>query len=83
MKSLSAPRRLYTRNGVTHICLSGKYFAPELGSESKLSLEHTVTCEAMPSDGGRARIEVTQARRGVKTVTEIWRSCNVPTNPRG
>lgn len=81
MKTASAPRRIYTRNDVVHVCFSGKYFGP--GSESALSIEHPVTLELMESDGGRARVQVTQKRKGQATVTEVWRSINVPRKTRG
>lgn len=80
MKTASAPRRIYTRNDVVHVCFSGKYFGPT--GESALSLDHPVTLALLDSDGGRARVEVTQKRKGQPTKTETWRSVNVPRNAR-
>lgn len=81
MKTASAPRRIYTRNDVVHVCFDGRFFGPV--GESKLSLEHPVTLEKQESDGGRARVLVTQKRKGQPTATETWRSVNVPRTPRG
>lgn len=80
MKTASAPRRIYTRNDVVHVCFAGKYFGPT--GESELSLDHPVTLEPMESDGGRARVQVVQKRKGQPTVTETWRSINVPRKVR-
>jgi len=80
MKTASAPRRIYSRNDVTHVCFDGRTFGPV--GESVLSLEHPVTIEKLESDGGRARVSVTQKRKGQPTKSETWRSVNVPRNPR-
>lgn len=80
MKTASAPRRIYSRNDVTHVCFDGRTFGPT--GESTLSMSHPVTIEKLESDGGRARVSVTQKRKGQPTVTETWRSVNVPRNPR-
>lgn len=80
MKTASAPRRIYSRNDVTHVCFDGRTFGP--AGDSTLSLAHPVTIEKLESDGGRARVEVTQKRKGQKTVVETWRSVSVPRNPR-
>lgn len=76
MKTASAPRRIYVRNAVTHVCFDGRTFGPV--GESTLSLDHPVTIEKLESDGGRARVEVTQKRKGQKTIVEAWRTVNVP-----
>lgn len=81
MKTASAPRRIYVRNAVTHVCFEGKTYAPT--GDSGLSLEHPVTIAKLDSDGGRARVEVTQKRKGQATKVETWRSVSVPRNPRG
>lgn len=80
MKTASAPRRIYVRNAVTHVCFDGRTFGP--ATDSALSLDHPVTIEKLESDGGRARVEVTQKRKGQKTLVEVWRSVNVPRNAR-
>jgi len=80
MKTASAPRRIYSRNDVTHVCFDGRtYGAP---ASSKLSLDFPVTIEKAKSDGGKARALVTQSRAGVKAITETWRSIVVPQKPR-
>jgi len=80
MKTASAPRRIYSRNNVTHVCFEGRTFGP--GAESELTLDLPVTCEKLESDGGRARVQVSQRRPGQKTLVESWRSISVPRNPR-
>ena len=80
MKTSETPRRIYTRNGVTHVLFEGRTFGAP--AESVLSLEHPVTCEKLPSDGGRARVEVTQRRGGRPSLTETWRTVTVPRKPR-
>ena len=80
MKTAQTPRRIYNRNGVTHACFEGRTFGPV--GESALSLELPVTCEKVKSDGGRARVEVSQRRPGQATLVEVWRSVRVPCKPR-
>jgi hypothetical protein len=80
MKTSSAPRRIYIRNNITHVCFDGRsYGAP---ASSKINLEFPVTLEKAKSDGGKARVIVTQVRPGVKVLTEVWRSVVVPSKPR-
>lgn len=81
MKSSSTPRQVYTRNAVTCICFEGRTFGPT-GSTAVLT-DFTVSVEKLPSDGGRARVQVTQFIKGKNvTVKETWRSVNVPRKPR-
>ena len=80
MKTSTTPRRIYTRNAVTHVLFEGRTFGAP--ADSELSLDYTVTCESMPSDGGRARVQVTQKRKGQKTLVEAWRTVTVPRKPR-
>lgn len=80
MKTNSAPRRIYSRNDVTHVCFEGRTFGP--CNESEIVFDLPVTCEKLESDGGRARVVVTQKRPGMKTVVETWRSISVPRNHR-
>lgn len=61
-KTADAPRRLYVRNGFTHVLFVGKLYGTK--GETKLSLDRPVTIEQVPSNGGRARVKVTQAQRG-------------------
>lgn len=81
MKSSDSPRRIYTRNGIVHVCFEGKTFAPPKG-ETGLDMEHEVTCATMESDGGKARVEVTQKKSKQKAKHESWRAVAVPRNPR-
>lgn len=75
-KPSNSPRRLYSRNGKAFVNFSGKFYGAP--SDSALSLDYEVVCVKLPSDGGRARIEVTQRRPHAKTLTEMWRSVEVP-----
>lgn len=80
MKTSTSPRRIYARNGITHICYEGRNYAPM--GETEFDLDHSVTCEKVKSDGGRARVAVTQVRQGVVAKTETWRSVKVPRKAR-
>lgn len=76
MKSTDSPRRVYTRKGACIVCFEGRYYGTS--SDSAVRDNVTVTCEKLPSDGGRARIQVTQRRPHAKTVVEVWRSFTLP-----
>lgn len=80
MKTTESPRSLYRRNGVIHTCFGGKYYGPT--GESLVKLDLPVTCSKLESDGGRARVEVTQRQPGRANVVETWRSVNVPRGKR-
>lgn len=82
MKTTNAPRKIYVRNGITHVCFEGRTYGPQ-GGETGLSLDHPVTLEHLKSDGGRARVTVTQKRKGKANAAEAWRSVAVPRNVRG
>lgn len=69
MKSASAPRRIYVRNGQNLVCYGGLYFGPARTSE--ISAEKTVRIEVLPRSHGKARIAVTQGL-GDNKVTENW-----------
>ena len=73
MKNPNAPRRVYVRKGVIHVCFNGRYFGLPV-DKSEFSVAHPITAEHLPSDGGRARIKVVQKRKGKSTLTETWRS---------
>lgn len=77
MKSSESPRRIYTRNGIVHVCFEGKTYAPTKG-ETTLDMDYDVTCAHLESDGGKARIEVTQKKAKKAAVKESWRSVQVP-----
>jgi len=81
MKSAETPRKIYSRNGIIHVLTEGKTFGPSKG-ETRLDLDTEVIVTKAPSDGGRARVEVSQPRRGKSTLKEVWRAVTVPTNPR-
>lgn len=79
MKAETDPRRVYNRNGVTHVCFKGTYFAP--AKKTRIDLEGEVKIEAMPKSGGRLRIQVKQ-RKGKANVVETWREATVPVEHR-
>lgn len=71
MRSKNAPRRVYTRNGLTLLSYGGLFFAA--GKEgTKVNPEREVRFEVIDPAGGRKRVEVTQ-KVGSKTVKEVWR----------
>ena len=72
MKSSSDKgRRLYVRSSITHVVFGGKIYG---STGSKVDTKKTVTIEVMPSDGGRARVQVTQKVPHKKTIVETWRT---------
>lgn len=75
-KSPTQPRRLYVRKGETFVLFSGRYFAaPHNGSS--ITPDAPVVCAPLPSDGGRARIQVAQGES-----TEVWRSFKLSVTKR-
>ena len=73
-KSASQPRRLYVRKGNTIVLFGSRFYAaPKKGSA--IVATGLVTCVPLPSDGGRARIQVVQTGAdGVAMSPEVWRS---------
>lgn len=67
-KSLNQPRRLYTRKGATIVLFDNRYFVAP--SRSAVKPTDLVTCAKVPSDGGRARVQVAFG----EGVSEVWRS---------
>lgn len=68
MKSSTAPRTVYSRNGNLIVCFEGKYFAA-LAESSAIEPDTSVKVESFKSDGGRARVLVKHGK-----VAEVWRS---------
>ncbi len=81
MKTLSTPRRVYNRKGVSHVCFAGRLYGRSEDATS-ISLDRPVTCTVLPSDGGRARAELTQVRSDGPAIVETWRSVVIPRTPR-
>jgi hypothetical protein len=80
MRAQAAPRKVYTRNGVTHICFQGLYFRAPKGS--KIDPEREVNhIESLDKSGGKHRISLTQKVQG-KNVTETWVEGEVPVQGR-
>jgi len=76
MKSPTSPRRIYTRNGITCVCFEGKTYG--LAAESTgVQVALPVTVEKVKSNGGRARVRITQDSHD-----EVWPSVKVPRRPR-
>ena len=74
MKSLSTPRRVYSRNGVTHVLFAGTVFGAK---ETAISTKYPVRIE-----GGEGQIKVTQRAPKKKGVTETWKPVKVPVTHR-
>jgi len=80
MRAQTDPRRIYTRNDITHVCFKGTHFSP--GREgTALDAAREVKLEELPAAGGKQRVEVTQ-RVGGKNVKETWRQVEVPVKHR-
>lgn len=77
MKDSNAPRRVYTRNDVIHVCFGGKTFAP-VGGDTEIKVGAHVKVEV--GDNGSATI--TWKRPKQKAITETWKARKVPVNPR-
>src|SRR5579871_1024665 len=80
MRAQGDARKVYTRNGVTHICFQGFYFKPP--KTSKIDPDREVNhIEPLDKAGGKHRIALHQ-KVGGKTVTETWVECEVPVQGR-
>jgi hypothetical protein len=68
-KTADAPRRLYISSDETvFVRFNARLYAAPTTSD--IDPSEMVTCKALPSNGGRARIEV----RTEDGVVEVWRS---------
>jgi hypothetical protein len=79
MKSASAPRRVYVRNGIIHTLYSGTVFGTK---ESKIVPSDKETLFVRIEGTGDGKIRVTQRRPKQKGVTEVWGPVKVPSQPR-
>jgi hypothetical protein len=70
----TTPRKIYRRNGITHICFDGQHFAPETG-ETAFSLKHPVTRVTVIS---ATSIAVAQSVNRKKAIAEVWAAVTVP-----
>lgn len=78
MKSLSSPRRVYTRKGSPLVCYAGRYFTKLSAGDSKITDRLTVRIEVLPRSHGKARIQVSQSGpSGANTVLENWGETNL------
>ena len=75
-KPSNSPRRLYARSGQAFVNFDGRFYGAP--SDSAIDTRFEVTCVKLESDGGRARVQVTQRRPHTKTVTEVWRTTVIP-----
>lgn len=80
MKAQTEPRKIYTRNGVTHILYGGVTFGPGKG-ETFINPEKEVKIEVLDPVAGRKRIQVKQMVNK-KTRTEVWQQVKVPVTHR-
>lgn len=76
MKSTSSPRRVYCRNGVTHVLYAGTVFGTK--SESAINCELPVKIVG----NGDSTITVSQRAPKRKGVSETWGKVNVPCHAR-
>lgn len=74
MRSTNSPRRLYKRNGMMLLCLSGKYFGPRSGEKTCVIDDpaREVTISQLPKAGGKCRIQIEQIAAGGASVIEVW-----------
>jgi hypothetical protein len=72
MKSVSSPRRVYCRNGVTHVLYAGAVFGTK--ADSAINTDHPVKI----AGNGDGSITVTQRLPKRKGVSETWTKVNVP-----
>ena len=77
MKTSSEPRRVYTRNNVTHVLFAGSVYGPK--GESEIPNGAVVKCEV--SSTGKTCV-VTRKRPGNEPTVETWYTVDVPTNHR-
>lgn len=77
-KSADQPRRIYCRNGVTHMLYNGKVYGTK--EKSRLSLAHEVKVEKVTDDG---HVVLLQRKAHQKGVREEWGTIQVPRNERG
>jgi hypothetical protein len=72
MKSSSDKgRKIYIRRSVAHVVFDGKIYGT---TKTLIALHRTVTVEKIASDGGKARIQVTQKVPHKKAIVETWRT---------
>lgn len=77
MKTATSPRRVYARKDAAIVLFAGRMYSAK-SSTTKVTVESPVICTKLPSDGGRARIEVTQVAADGETKTvEVWRTLKV------
>lgn len=69
MKSLSAPRRVYSTHGTLALCFNGTLFAYAGEGESALRKDVPATITEELEDGG---IVVKQRKAHSKAITETW-----------
>jgi len=76
MKSTSSPRRVYSRNGYTHVLYAGDVFG--IKGESKINTKFPVRIEG----NGDGSITVTQRAPKKAGVSETWTKVRVPCHER-
>ncbi|MFA6510130.1 MAG: hypothetical protein WCV62_06755 [Candidatus Peribacteraceae bacterium] len=77
-KNASAPRRIYTRNGLAMVLFEGLMFGIDADSETKIDLERQVTCEP----AGETSVKITQRVKGRKPVSEVWEAVTLDVKKR-
>ncbi len=80
MKSTSAPRRVYSRNGVVHTLYAGDTFGTKDDSKIVPSADSKLFVKIVGNGDGT--ITVTQRKPGKAGVTETWSKVKVPCHAR-
>jgi len=76
-KAYNAPRRLYVRKGVAHVCYTGTIYGTD-AETTKVDPAGEVKCEVR-EDG---TCVVKQRKPHAKGVTETWSKVRIPTKAR-
>lgn len=79
MKSADAPRRIYSRNGIIHVCFEGQTFGP-VHNTSSIDVGSYVTCEPVEDT---KKVKVTFRKPKKAGVVEFWVPRDVPVKHRG
>jgi hypothetical protein len=80
MKTANAPRRVYVRNGVTHVLYAGTVF----GTKGETQVKTSVPVKIVGNGDQTVTVsQKTRSHRGpTKTVSEVWSAARVPCSAR-
>lgn len=80
MKNASAPRRVYSRNGIVHTLFAGDTFGTKADSVITPSADPKLFVKIVGNGDGT--ITVSQRKPGKKGVSETWGKVKMPSTPR-